>query len=44
MREIAGWTSLSPPTRRAITQALEERKAQILDRENRAKLFTLPDA
>jgi predicted Fe-S protein YdhL (DUF1289 family) len=36
MREIAGWSSLPQPTREAIMSALEDRKAQIPDRERRA--------
>ena len=42
MREIAGWSSLPPDTRAAITATLDERKAQIVDRESRARAHRLP--
>jgi predicted Fe-S protein YdhL (DUF1289 family) len=37
MREIAGWSSLPQPIRADIMAALEDRKAQIPDRERRAR-------
>jgi predicted Fe-S protein YdhL (DUF1289 family) len=42
MREIAGWSSLPPATRAAIMATLDDRKAQIVDRENRCRVHRLP--
>jgi predicted Fe-S protein YdhL (DUF1289 family) len=42
MREIAGWSSLPPETRSAIMAALDDRKAQIPDRQARARSHRLP--
>lgn len=42
MREIAGWSSLPQATRAAIMAALDDRKAQIPDRETRASAHRLP--
>ncbi len=42
MREIAGWSSLSPERRRLVLDSLEARMVTITDREARAKNYRLP--
>jgi predicted Fe-S protein YdhL (DUF1289 family) len=42
MAEIGGWSSLPPERRRAIMGELDARKAKIVDRDARAKLYRLP--
>ncbi|MFN8948796.1 MAG: DUF1289 domain-containing protein [Alphaproteobacteria bacterium] len=42
MREIAGWSTLPPATRAAIMAMLDDRKSQIVDRENRSRVHRLP--
>jgi predicted Fe-S protein YdhL (DUF1289 family) len=42
MAEIASWSTLPPERRRVVMSELEGRKAQILDREKRSRLYRLP--
>ena len=42
MAEIASWSTLAPERRRAVMAELEKRKADIVDRERRARDYRLP--